>query len=135
MHSAMKVIGLVALGASIRGSPGRPAQAFFLPAQFTSVPAGVHWSGFDAPANRDIRVTGLLWNQQVAQGIGTARFEVLNQSGAVVCFVDVDCAGAPGLDTRSTCDATIPAGEHSNLQPNAGNTCSPDGVLQVKGEL
>lgn len=138
MRSALILLAAGTLAAAgIRGGSGRPPVPFVFPSTYTpaTVAPGVHFSGFDAPEGRAVSVTGLLWNQWRTDGTGTARFEVLNQSGGVECYIDVDCAAAPGVDTRTTCSFTLPAGEHTNIQANAGNTCSPDGQLVLSGSL
>lgn len=140
MRAVAATVAAAVLAVGVSYQQGRQSTPFFFPAAHapSAVPAlapGVHFSGFDAPADRTVQLAGLLWNQWAADGTGTARFEVLDQGGAVQCYIDVDCAAAPGVDTRSTCTFVVPAGEHINLQANASNTCSPDGQLLVAGSL
>lgn len=137
----LSVILAAVLSAGGSGGTGVPTQPFFFPAYYVaSVPGvdpGVHFSGFDAPDDKEVTITKLLWNSWGAAGTGTARFEVLDSGGSVVCFVDVDCADAAGQDTRADCASSfvVPIGEHINLQANATNTCEPSGMLQVIGHM
>lgn len=136
MLPVIVVAAVLAAGGS--GSSPYPTIPVFFPADFAAgVTPGTHWSGFDAPANRSVTITSLLWNQRATSGAGTARFEVLDAGGSVQCYIDVDCAASPGVDTRATCATPyeVPPGSHINLQPNGGNTCTPAGVLQVVGHM
>lgn len=133
----LPVILSMLLAAGGSGNPAPPALPLLLNTDFGGAAAGQHWGGFDAPATGTLEITGLFWGQHTPDATGAARFEVLNEGGTVVCYVDVNCADSTGVDTRATCAAPYVAtpGEHINLQGNAGNTCQPSGVLQVIGTV
>lgn len=132
------LLALILAAGGTGGGKGTPRGApLFMNTDFAGATAGQHWGGFDAPSNGSIEISGLLWVQHAPAAAGTARFEVLNGALQVVCYIDVNCADAVGIDTRATCAElyTVIPGEHINLQGNAGNTCQPSGMLQVVGTV
>lgn len=95
-----------------------------------------HWGGFDAPADRAVVITRIMWIQQSPSLLGgTFVFEVRHSDGTLLCSGSVACNASADTDTRATCNATLGPGEHANLMAGTNGSCTtlPGGRFNVEG--
>ena len=136
MLPAMILMAVLSAG-SRTGQPSTPRQPFHTsqgsPGTYSE---NQHWGGFDAPADRSVTLTQIMWIQQTPSASGgTFVFEVRHSDGTLLCSGSVACDAAADTDTRATCSATLGPGEHANLMAGASSTCTtlPGGQFNVEG--
>lgn len=96
-----------------------------------------HWGGFDAPTDRSITFTQIMWIQQSPSLLGgTLVFELRHSNGTLLCSGSTTCNVAADTDVRASCSATLQAGEHANLMVGTSSTCTtlPGGRITLSGQ-
>lgn len=139
MLPASAVILALALGAgSSTSGPGLRTIPFLI-SQGTppTYAEGQHWGGFDAPEDRSITFTQIMWVQQSPSLLGgTLDFEVRHSNGTLLCSGSTTCNVETDTDVRASCSATLEAGAHANLMIGTSSTCTtlPGGRLTLSGQ-
>lgn len=135
----LPVIVMVVLVAGGSGTSGRHTVPLLV-AQ-SSPPTYVadqHWGGLDAPSHTSISFTQIMWIQQTPTAdTGTLVFELRHSDGTLLCSGSTTCDAAANTDVRSSCSATLGAGEHANLMIGVSSTCTvlAGGQIVLSGDF